>query len=178
MAYYPILPFPTYDECDYATWEGGFTSDECNRIIELGELFAMDALKRNESCGGHFREEFQTKEGEAMRMDKEFSYVSAWENKGEVHKSKLHKENLEFYELNQGTSNVSSEEAGRLKQKKHYLKEITNFESKNKQNIKILSSDSLPVTSGKFEKSNIRKSNASWQAEQENTYSFCVCRLV
>tara|TARA_A100001035_G_scaffold93367_1_gene73198 strand:- start:21 stop:2024 length:2004 start_codon:yes stop_codon:yes gene_type:complete len=65
-------------------------------FIELGELFAMDALKRNESCGGHFREEFQTKEGEAMRMDKEFSYVSAWENKGEVHKSKLHKENLEF----------------------------------------------------------------------------------
>ena len=56
----------------------------------------MDALKRNESCGGHFREEFQTKEGEAMRMDKEFSYVSAWENKGEVQKSKLHKENLEF----------------------------------------------------------------------------------
>ncbi|BCU93442.1 MAG: hypothetical protein CM15mV2_0470 [uncultured marine virus] len=37
MAYYPILPSPTYDECDYATWEGGFTSDECNRIIELGE---------------------------------------------------------------------------------------------------------------------------------------------
>ena len=65
-------------------------------FIELGELFAMDALKRNESCGGHFREEFQTKEGEATRMDKEFSYVSAWENKGEVHKSKLHKENLEF----------------------------------------------------------------------------------
>ena len=65
-------------------------------FIELGELFAMDALKRNESCGGHFREEFQTKEGEAMRMDKEFSYVSAWENKGEVQKSKLHKENLEF----------------------------------------------------------------------------------
>ena len=65
-------------------------------FIALGELFAMDALKRNESCGGHFREEFQTKEGEAMRMDKEFSYVSAWENKGEVQKSKLHKENLEF----------------------------------------------------------------------------------
>ena len=64
--------------------------------IQLHELFAMDALKRNESCGGHFREEFQTKEGEAMRMDQEFSYVSAWENKGEVHKSKLHKENLEF----------------------------------------------------------------------------------
>ena len=38
MAYYPILPTPTYDECDYATWEGGFTTDECNRIIELGEL--------------------------------------------------------------------------------------------------------------------------------------------
>ena len=65
-------------------------------FLELGELFAKDALERTESCGGHFREEFQTKEGEAMRMDKEFSYVSAWENKGEVHKSKLHKENLEF----------------------------------------------------------------------------------
>ena len=65
-------------------------------FLELGELFAMDALKRNESCGGHFREEFQTKEGEALRIDDKFSFVSAWENNGEISKSKLHKENLEF----------------------------------------------------------------------------------
>jgi succinate dehydrogenase / fumarate reductase flavoprotein subunit len=65
-------------------------------FLELGELFAMDALKRNESCGGHFREEFQTKEGEALRIDDKFSFVSAWENNGEISKSKLHKEILEF----------------------------------------------------------------------------------
>ena len=65
-------------------------------FLELGELFAMDALKRNESCGGHFREEFQTKEGEALRMDDNFSFVSAWENNGDISNSKLHKENLEF----------------------------------------------------------------------------------
>ena len=48
-------------------------------FLELGELFAIDALERNESCGGHFREEFQTDDGEAIRDDKKFKFVSAWE---------------------------------------------------------------------------------------------------
>ena len=52
-------------------------------FLELGELFAKDALHRNESCGGHFREEYQTEEGEALRDDKNFKYVAAWEYKGE-----------------------------------------------------------------------------------------------
>ncbi len=63
--------------------------------LELGELMAVDALDRNESCGGHFREEHQTKEGEALRNDDEFTHVSAWEFK-EIGKWKLHKEPLEF----------------------------------------------------------------------------------
>jgi succinate dehydrogenase / fumarate reductase flavoprotein subunit len=52
-------------------------------FLELGELMCQDALHRNESCGGHFREEYQTGEGEAKRDDKDFMYVSAWEWKGE-----------------------------------------------------------------------------------------------
>ncbi len=63
--------------------------------LELGELMAVDALDRNESCGGHFREEYQTKEGEALRNDDEYTYVSAWEFE-EGGKWKLHKEPLEF----------------------------------------------------------------------------------
>ena len=63
-------------------------------FLELGELFAKDALERSESCGGHFREESQTKEGEALRDDKNFTFVSAWENKGEPSEAVLHKENL------------------------------------------------------------------------------------
>ena len=65
-------------------------------FLELGELFAKDALTRNESCGGHFREEYATKEGEAKRDDKKFNFVSAWEYKGEPSEAKLHKEKLEF----------------------------------------------------------------------------------
>ena len=63
-------------------------------FLELGELFAKDALERSESCGGHFREESQTKEGEALRDDTNFTFVSAWENKGEPSEAVLHKENL------------------------------------------------------------------------------------
>jgi succinate dehydrogenase / fumarate reductase flavoprotein subunit len=63
-------------------------------FLELGELFAKDALERSESCGGHFREESQTKEGEALRDDKNFTFVSAWENKGEPSEAVLHKEKL------------------------------------------------------------------------------------
>ncbi|MET6995792.1 fumarate reductase/succinate dehydrogenase flavoprotein subunit [Chitinophaga defluvii] len=66
-------------------------------FLELGELMCMDALNRRESCGGHFREESQTEEGEAKRDDDNFSYVSAWEYKGES-QFELHKEPLEFVE--------------------------------------------------------------------------------
>jgi succinate dehydrogenase / fumarate reductase flavoprotein subunit len=65
-------------------------------FLELGELFAKDALERTESCGGHFREESQTTEGEALRDDKNFSFSSAWEYSGEPSKAKLHKEQLKF----------------------------------------------------------------------------------
>ncbi|MBD3863344.1 fumarate reductase/succinate dehydrogenase flavoprotein subunit [Olleya marilimosa] len=64
-------------------------------FLELGELFAKDALQREESAGGHFREEYQTAEGEAMRR-KEFQYVSAWEYKGEPKEAILHKEELAY----------------------------------------------------------------------------------
>jgi succinate dehydrogenase / fumarate reductase, flavoprotein subunit len=65
-------------------------------FLELGELMALDALHRNESCGGHFREEYQTEEGEAKRDDKNFAYVAAWEYAGEKKTPKLHKEPLKF----------------------------------------------------------------------------------
>lgn len=65
-------------------------------FLELGELFAKDALHRNESCGGHFREEYQTPEGEALRDDKNFKYVAAWEFKGEPKDAVLHKEDLVY----------------------------------------------------------------------------------
>ncbi|MBU0476109.1 MAG: fumarate reductase/succinate dehydrogenase flavoprotein subunit [Bacteroidetes bacterium] len=64
-------------------------------FLELGELMAVDALNRDESCGAHFREEHQTSEGEAIRNDDEFAYVAAWEFE-KAGKWKLHKENLEF----------------------------------------------------------------------------------
>jgi succinate dehydrogenase / fumarate reductase flavoprotein subunit len=72
-------------------------------FFELGELMALDALKREESCGGHFREEYQTPEGEALRNDKDFAYVAAWEYKGPGQAPELHKEplNYEFVELKQ-----------------------------------------------------------------------------
>nr|WP_299071325.1 fumarate reductase/succinate dehydrogenase flavoprotein subunit [uncultured Allomuricauda sp.] len=65
-------------------------------FLELGELFAKDALERNESCGGHFREEYQTPEGEALRDDENFKFVSAWEYKGEPSDAILHKEDLVY----------------------------------------------------------------------------------
>lgn len=65
-------------------------------FLELGELFAKDALHRNESCGGHFREEYQTPEGEALRDDKNFKYVAAWEFKGAPKEAVLHKEDLKY----------------------------------------------------------------------------------
>ena len=72
-------------------------------FLELGELFAKDALDRNESCGGHFREESVEldgeQKGEAKRNDKDYAYVSAWEYKGEPADSVLHKEELEFKDI-------------------------------------------------------------------------------
>ena len=65
-------------------------------FLELGELFAKDALHRNESCGGHFREEYQTEEGEALRDDENFMYVAAWEYTGNPEDAILHKEELDY----------------------------------------------------------------------------------
>ena len=65
-------------------------------FFELAELMCVDALHRNESCGGHFREEYQTPDGEALRNDDEFSYAAAWEFRGVGNPPALHKEPLEF----------------------------------------------------------------------------------
>ncbi|GAL84220.1 succinate dehydrogenase flavoprotein subunit [Sporocytophaga myxococcoides] len=65
-------------------------------FIELGALMVEDALNRNESCGGHFREEYQTEENEAKRDDENYAYVAAWEYKGDDKAEELHKENLKF----------------------------------------------------------------------------------
>jgi len=73
--------------------------EKANRVadfIELGELMVDDALSRTESCGGHFREESATEDGEARRKDDEFAFVSAWEYKGENQPEVLHKEELVF----------------------------------------------------------------------------------
>jgi succinate dehydrogenase / fumarate reductase flavoprotein subunit len=72
-------------------------------FLELGELFAKDALDRNESCGGHFREESAEvggpQDGEALRDDDNYAYVSAWEYKGKPSDAVLHKEQLEFNDI-------------------------------------------------------------------------------
>jgi succinate dehydrogenase / fumarate reductase flavoprotein subunit len=68
-------------------------------FLELGELMCMDALNREESCGGHFREESQTEDGEAERKDDRFAYVASWEFKGDVKDAMLHKEELKFEEI-------------------------------------------------------------------------------
>lgn len=73
--------------------------EKANRVadfMEIGELMARDALHREESCGGHFREEYQTGEGEALRNDKDFTYVASWEFKGEDKEHEMHKEALVF----------------------------------------------------------------------------------
>ena len=73
--------------------------DKANRVadfLELGELMALDALNRAESCGGHFREESQTDKGEALRNDDDFAYVAAWEYTGKPSEAVLHKEDLTF----------------------------------------------------------------------------------
>ncbi len=80
--------------------------DKAGRVadfMELGELMCLDALERKESCGGHFREEMQTPEGEALRDDENYAFVSSWEYTGDPGNSKLHKEdlNFQFVELKQ-----------------------------------------------------------------------------
>jgi len=73
--------------------------EQANRLgdyLELGELMARDALMREESCGGHFRNEYQTEEGEAKRDDANFMFVSAWEHKGENQEPVMHKEDLAY----------------------------------------------------------------------------------
>lgn len=82
----------TLDELNNELEKAGRVAD----FLEIGELMARDALNRNESCGGHFREEYKTEEGEALRDDKNFTYVSAWEYKGPDQEPVLHKEPLIF----------------------------------------------------------------------------------
>lgn len=68
-------------------------------FLEIGELMCVDALHREESCGGHFRSEYQTPEGEAERNDERFCYVAAWEYTGEGQPPRLHKERLEYKDI-------------------------------------------------------------------------------
>jgi succinate dehydrogenase / fumarate reductase flavoprotein subunit len=72
------------------------TAQRVADFLELGELMCRDALHREESCGGHFREEYQTPDGEALRNDDAFAYVAAWEYTGDVGAPRLHKEPLVF----------------------------------------------------------------------------------
>ncbi len=74
-------------------------------FIEIGELMARDALNRNESCGGHFREEMQTEEGETKRDDENYMYVAAWEYMGDGVEPTLHKENLNYEYIKIATRN-------------------------------------------------------------------------
>jgi succinate dehydrogenase / fumarate reductase flavoprotein subunit len=71
--------------------------------MEFAELLCHDALHRRESCGGHFREEFQTPDGEARRDDQNFAYVAAWEYQGLEKPPVLHKEPLQYEEISMST---------------------------------------------------------------------------
>jgi len=82
----------TNEEFNQNLEKAGRTAD----FLELGELMMLDALMRNESCGGHFREEYQTPEGEALRDDEKYAYVAAWEYKGEGIAPAMHREDLNF----------------------------------------------------------------------------------
>jgi len=85
----------TYSELNMELEKAGRVAD----YFELAELLITDALNRKESCGAHFREEYQTPDGEALRNDNEFAYVAAWEYKGEDKPHILHKEELKFEEV-------------------------------------------------------------------------------
>ena len=82
----------TGEELNQSLEKAGRVAD----FFELAELMCLDALERNESCGGHFREEYQTPEGEAARDDEQFSYAAAWEFRGVGNPPELHKEPLSF----------------------------------------------------------------------------------
>ncbi len=82
----------TGEELNQSLEKAGRVAD----FLELGELMCVDALQRAESCGGHFRVESQTPDGEALRDDERFSYASAWEWKGDGGQWELHKEPLAF----------------------------------------------------------------------------------
>ena len=84
-----------YKELNQELEKAGRVAD----YFELSELLVTDALNRKESCGAHFREEFQTPDGEALRNDEEFAYVAAWEYSGEEKPHILHKEELKFEEV-------------------------------------------------------------------------------
>ena len=95
----------------YVAGENGEFNQELEKalrladFLEMGELMAMDALNRKESCGGHFREEMQTEDGETKRDDENFMYVSAWEYKGENAAPELHKEALNYEFVKPSTRN-------------------------------------------------------------------------
>ncbi len=95
----------------YVAGENGEFNQELEKAVrvadflEIGDLMARDALDRRESCGGHFREEMQTEDGETRRDDKNYMYVSAWEYKGDDHNPLLHKENLNFEFVEVATRN-------------------------------------------------------------------------
>ena len=95
----------------YVAGENGEFNQELEKALrlvdffEIGELMARDALNRNESCGGHFREEMQTEEGETKRDDENYMYVAAWEYKGEDVEPELHKEPLVYENIKIATRN-------------------------------------------------------------------------
>ena len=95
----------------YVAGENGEFNQELEKALrlvdffEIGELMAYDALNRNESCGGHFREEMQTEEGETKRDDENYMYVAAWEYKGEDVEPELHKEPLVYENIKIATRN-------------------------------------------------------------------------
>lgn len=86
-------------EMNQALEQAGRVAD----FLEFGELMCRDALHREESCGGHFREEYQTEDGEALRQDDKFSYVAAWEYKGENAEPELNRETLVYEEVKMAT---------------------------------------------------------------------------
>ena len=94
-----LLVSGTGDELNQSLERAGRVAD----FFELGELMCMDALERRESCGGHFREESQTPDGEAQRDDANFCHVAAWEYKGEGQAPERHVEPLAFESVHLAT---------------------------------------------------------------------------
>jgi succinate dehydrogenase / fumarate reductase flavoprotein subunit len=87
------------EELNQALEKAGRVAD----FLELSELICKDALHREESCGGHFRSEYQTEDGEALRQDDKFAYVAAWEFKGVGSQPEMHKEMLNYEEIKLAT---------------------------------------------------------------------------